>query len=33
MEEEAEVPWWLVRDTRSAVIYQVHYVRALKGEP
>lgn len=28
IEEEAEVPWTLRRDARSAVAYRVHYLRA-----
>lgn len=29
--EQAELPWTLRRDARSAVTYQTHYVRARKG--
>jgi SAM-dependent methyltransferase len=31
IEEEAEVPWTLRRDARSAVAYRVHYLRARKA--
>jgi SAM-dependent methyltransferase len=32
IEEEADVPWTLRRDARSAVLYRVHYLRARKLE-
>ncbi len=31
IEDEAEVPWALRRDARSAVVYQVHWLRARKS--
>jgi hypothetical protein len=30
IEDEAELPWTLRRDARSAVAYCIHYVRARK---
>lgn len=32
IEDEAEVPWTLRRDARSAVSYRLHYLRARKGQ-
>lgn len=32
IEEQAEVPWTLRRDARSAVSYQLHYLRARKAK-
>jgi len=31
VEDEAEVPWTLRRDARSAVVYSVHWLRARKA--
>ncbi len=31
IEDEAELPWTLRRDARSAASYRVHYIRARKG--
>lgn len=31
LEDEAELPWVLRRDARSAVVYQVHWLRARKS--
>jgi uncharacterized protein YbaR (Trm112 family)/SAM-dependent methyltransferase len=33
VEEEAELPWRLRRDARSAVVYTTHYLRARKNKP
>jgi hypothetical protein len=30
IEEEAELPWMLRRDARSAASYSIHYLRARK---
>jgi len=30
IEDEAELPWTLRRDARSAVSYSIHYLRARK---
>jgi hypothetical protein len=31
IEDEAELPWTLRRDARSAVVYRVHWLRATKS--
>jgi hypothetical protein len=30
IEDEAELPWTLRRDARSAITYSIHYLRARK---